>query len=54
MGNMDIVCRITEVRGSQKSIPLAYQVSMALLPTSGGGKATFPWDAHLQSSPVRI
>ena len=32
----------------QKSISLAYQASMVLSPTSGGGKGTFPWDAHLQ------
>ena len=41
-----VAYRITEVRKSQKSIPLEYQASMVLSPTSGGGKGTFPWDAH--------
>ena len=40
-----VAYRISEVRRSQKSIPLAYQSSMVLSPTSGG---TFPPDAHLQ------
>ena len=42
-----VAYRISEVRASQKSIPLAYQASMALSPAAGGGKGTFPWDAHL-------
>ena len=40
-----VAYRISEVRRSQKSIPLAYQSSMVLSPTSDG---TFPRDAHLQ------
>ena len=41
-GYRNVAYRISEVRGSQKSIPLAYQVSMVLSPTCCGGKVTFP------------
>ena len=34
--------------GKSEIDPFGIQVSMALSPTSGGGKGIFPWDAHLQ------
>ena len=40
--------RTSHIGGSGNSEIDLYQVSMVLSLTSGGGKGTFPWDAHLQ------